>query len=83
MRRARVTELQLDATTLPRLRSVRSWKRVDAGGSVAADERLDDEVLWSIGEDDVEAILSTEQRHVLAAVDGPWQNLQPKAFNHL
>lgn len=83
MRRARVTELQLDATTLPRLRSVRSWKRVDAGGSIAADERLDDEVLWSIGEDGVEAILSTEQRHVLAAVNGPWQNLQPKAFHHL
>jgi len=44
-RRARVTELTLDANAS--LATVRSWKRVDGGGAVAARTRLDDEVLWS------------------------------------
>ena len=44
-RRARVTELQLssDRTTLD---TVRTWKRVDAGGSVPSETPLDYEILW-------------------------------------
>eukprot|EP00931_Biecheleriopsis_adriatica_P064758 TRINITY_DN39465_c0_g1_i1.p1 TRINITY_DN39465_c0_g1~~TRINITY_DN39465_c0_g1_i1.p1 ORF type:complete len:424 (-),score=45.09 TRINITY_DN39465_c0_g1_i1:22-1242(-) len=42
-RRARVTELKLSGG---RLQSVRSWKRLDAGGAVAG-AMLDDEILWS------------------------------------
>ena len=38
MRRARVTELQIDVGRR-RLAAVRTWKRVDAGGSVAAAAR--------------------------------------------
>ena len=49
-RRARVTELKLEADGGdgggPRLGSVRSWKRVDGGGAVAG-KTVDDEELWA------------------------------------
>jgi len=44
-RRARVTELTLDGSGTS-LAEVRSWKRLDAGGSVAG-ATVDDEVLWA------------------------------------
>jgi hypothetical protein len=58
-RRARVVELTFG--TNASLSAVRSWKRVDGGGSVASDTRLDDEVLSSL------AAADGQQQRLLAA----------------
>jgi len=79
MRRARVTELQIDAGR-SRLASVRTWKRVDAGGSVAAAARLDDELLWTSANQsaDRSAGLVGAQRAVCTSLDvGPRRD-QPR-----
>jgi len=48
-RRARVTELvmQPHVSGPPRLRAIRSWLRVDKGGSLASPSRYREEVLWA------------------------------------
>jgi len=75
MRRARVTELQIDVGRR-RLAAVRTWKRVDAGGSVAAAARLDDELLWTSA--NRSAGLVGAQRTVCASLDvGPRRD-QPR-----
>ena len=75
-RRVRVTELQLDRATAANLESIRSWKRVDAGGSVAAETRLDDELLWSADEEQLR--ISHGHRQVRAATDvGPRRDQPP------
>ena len=49
-RRVRVTELTVstepEGGDAPRLREVRSWLRLDGGGSVAAADRTDERLLW-------------------------------------